>query len=108
MEDYYTVFDLSSSSNADDTIEITMGPKNPKYKKNPNIPGGGGDDDKPSNKPEGVEIVVIILAVVIVLATLSLLYVCIKKKQRNNTTFQFDHNKDYGAIKMGNKGQNNR
>ena len=40
MEDYYTVFDLSSSSNADDTIEITMGAKNPKYKKNPNFPGG--------------------------------------------------------------------
>lgn len=101
MEDYYTVFDLTNDNQEGDFIEITMGPKNPKYKKNPDIPGGNDDDEKPSNKPKGVEIAVILLAATIVLASLTLLYVCIKRKQRNNATFQFDHNKDYGAIKKG-------
>lgn len=103
MEDYYTVFDLTNNNQEGDFVEITMGAKNTKYKKNPDVPGGGDDNDKPSNKPKGVEIAVIILALVIVIATLGLLYVCIKRKQRNDATFQFDHNKDYGAIKMGNK-----
>ena len=105
MEDYYTVFDLTNGNQEGDFVEITMGLKNSEYKKDPNIPGGNDDDEKPSNKPKGVEIAVIILALVIVIATLALLYVCIKRKQRNST-FAFDHNKDYGAIKMGQRGLN--
>lgn len=85
MEKFYTVFDLTQKEEGD-SITIKMGEKNPKYKKNPDVPGGGGDDDKPINQHKS-KVTIVILAIVIVIATLGLLYTCIKKKQRNDSTF---------------------
>jgi len=48
---------------------------------------------------ENKETAFIILAVIIVIATLGLLYMCIKRKQKNDTTFIFENNQDYGALK---------
>ena len=100
MEQYYSVFDFTKQEEGD-SITIKMGLKNPKFKKNPDVPGGGGDADKPSNKSDGARITVVILAIVIVIATLGLLYTCIMRKKRSST---FNVNKDYGAIKMGGQG----
>lgn len=94
-KDYYSVFDLSSPG---DGVTLTMGLKNPKYEKKPDVPGGN-DDDKPA-KASHTEVVVIILASFIVIATLALLYICIQRK-KNASTFDFNNKQDYGAIKQG-------
>lgn len=85
MQKFYTVFDLTQKEEGD-SITIKMGEKNPKYKKNPDVPGGGGDDDKPINQHKS-HATIVILSIVIVIATLGLLYTCIKRKQRNDSTF---------------------
>ena len=52
MEDYYTVFDLSSNNQDDDYVEITLGAKNPKYKGKLEFTEGGDENVSPSIQPE--------------------------------------------------------